>query len=223
MLFRSVFLLIFVMPTFVTMFDGAELPAPTRIVIGIGDFLRTKWYIAIAIIILATIGIKAAQASEKSAILMETLKLKLPLVKGTSKKIIVARFTRTLSTVLASGIPLVSALEVVAGVVGNRLVNAQLMKAKEKLMKGVPLSTAISEIEIFPKMLYSMIKIGEESGTLDEILDKTANFYDDEVEAALQKMTTLIEPFMILVMGGLVGFIVIAMMLPMFDMYSHVQ
>ena len=90
-------------------------------------------------------------------------------------------------------------------------------------MKGIPLSTAISEIEIFPKMLYSMMKIGEESGTLDEILDKTANFYDDEVEEALQRMTTMIEPLMILVMGGLVGFIVIAMMLPMFDMVNHVQ
>ena len=218
-----VFLLIFVMPTFVAMFDGAELPAPTRIVIGIGDWMRMKWYIAIAIIILSAVGIKTAKSTEKGGILVETLKLKIPIIKGTSQKVIVARFTRSLATILSSGIPLVSALEVVGGVVGNRLVQAKIMKAKDKVMKGIPLSTAISEIEIFPKMLYSMMKIGEESGTLDEILDKTANFYDDEVEEALQKLTTMIEPLMILIMGGLVGFIVIAMMLPMFDMVNHVQ
>lgn len=217
------FLLVFVMPTFVAMFDGAALPAPTRIVVGIGDWLKTKWYVAIAVIILWTLGIRTAQSTEKGGILVENLKLKMPLVKGTTQKIIVARFTRSLATILSSGIPLVSALEVVSGVVGNRLVQVKIMKAKDKVMKGIPLSTTISEIDIFPKMLYSMMKIGEESGTLDEILDKTANFYDDEVEEALQKLTTMIEPLMILVMGGLVGFIVIAMMLPMFDMINHVQ
>ena len=217
------FLLIFIMPTFVEMFDGAALPLPTRIVIGIGDWIRTKWYIAIAIIILVSLGIKTVKTTEKGEIFIETFKLNMPLIKGTTQKIIVARFTRSLSTILASGIPLVSALEVVSGVVGNRLVQMKIIKAKDKVMKGIPLSTAISEIEIFPKMLYSMMKIGEESGTLDEILDKTANFYDDEVEEALQRMTTMIEPLMILVMGGLVGFIVIAMMLPMFDMVNHVQ
>ena len=217
------FLLIFIMPTFVEMFNGIPLPAPTRIVMGIGDWVRTKWYIAIAIIILVSLGIKTVKNTEKGAMFIETFKLKMPLIKGTSQKIIVARFTRSLSTILASGVPLVSALEVVSGVVGNRLVQAKIMDAKDKVMKGIPLSTAISEIGIFPKMLYSMMKIGEESGTLDEILDKTANFYDDEVEEALQKMTTMIEPLMILVMGGLVGFIVIAMMLPTFDMVKTVQ
>jgi len=218
-----IFLLIFVMPTFVEMFNGAALPAPTRSVVGIGAWLKTKWYIALAVVIAAMVAIKAAKVTEKGEIFVETLKLNVPLIKGTTRKVIVARFTRSLSTILASGIPLVSALEVVSGVVGNRLVQVEIMKAKDKVMKGIPLSTAISEISIFPRMLYSMMKIGEESGTLDEILDKTANFYDDEVEEALQKLTTMIEPFMILVMGGLVGFIVIAMRLPMFDMDSHVQ
>lgn len=216
-------LLIFVMPTFVAMFNGAALPAPTRIVIAIGDWLKTKWYLAIGIIISTILVIKTAQTTENGGVFVENLKLKMPLIKGTTQKIIVARFTRSLATILSSGIPLVSALEVVSGVVGNRLVQVKIMKAKDKVMKGIPLSTTISEIDIFPKMLYSMMKIGEESGTLDEILDKTANFYDDEVEEALQKMTTMIEPLMILVMGGLVGFIVIAMMLPMFDMVNHVQ
>ena len=124
---------------------------------------------------------------------------------------------------MSSGIPLIQALEVVSRVVGNVVVVNGLEEAIKDIRKGVPLSSTIRDIDVFPPMVYSMIKVGEESGSLDEILQKTADFYDDEVEVSLQKMTTALEPILIVVMALIIGFIVIAMAMPMFDMVNTVQ
>ncbi|MBZ9636290.1 type II secretion system F family protein [Clostridium sp. FP1] len=220
-----VFLLTFIMPTFVGMFEGSgvELPAPTRIVMGLSKFIRTKWYILLVVIGGGIYGIKTYTRTPAGRLSLDGLKLKLPIIKDTTEKVIVSRFTRTLSTVLASGVSLVQALDVVQRVVGNKVAEKNLGQVKEKVIKGVSLGEALGETTIFPVMLHSMIKIGEESGSLDDILDKTANFYDEELEAALKRMTTMIEPLMIIIMGVLIGFIVIAMMMPMFDMFKTVQ
>ncbi|MBW9155241.1 type II secretion system F family protein [Clostridium tagluense] len=220
-----VFLLTFIMPTFVGMFEGSgvELPAPTRIVMGLSKFIRTKWYILLVVIGGGIYGMKTYARTPAGRLSLDGLKLKLPIIKDTTEKVIVSRFTRTLSTVLASGVSLVQALDVVQKVVGNKVAEKNLGQVKEKVLKGVSLGEALGETTIFPVMLHSMIKIGEESGSLDDILDKTANFYDEELEAALKRMTTMIEPLMIIIMGVLIGFIVIAMMLPMFDMFKTVQ
>ncbi|MGH4137995.1 type II secretion system F family protein [Clostridium sp.] len=220
-----VFLLTFIMPTFTGMFtsSGVALPAPTRIIMGISDFIRTKWYILIAVIGGAVYGMKTYARTPAGRLAIDGLKLKLPIIKDTTQKAIVSRFTRTLSTVLASGVSLVQALDVVQKVVGNKVAEKALEAIKEKVLKGVSLGEAIGETTIFPMMLNSMIKIGEESGSLDDILDKTANFYDEELETSLKKMTTMIEPLMIIVMGVVIGFIVIAMMMPIFAMSSTVQ
>ncbi|MBZ9624858.1 type II secretion system F family protein [Clostridium sp. FP2] len=220
-----VFLLTFIMPTFVGMFEGSgvELPAPTRIVMGLSKFIRTKWYILLVVIGGGIYGMKTYARTPAGRLSLDGLKLKLPIIKDTTEKVIVSRFTRTLSTVLASGVSLVQALDVVQKVVGNKVAEKNLGQVKEKVLKGVSLGEALGETTIFPVMLHSMIKIGEESGSLDDILDKTANFYDEELEAALKRMTTMIEPLMIIIMGVLIGFIVIAMMMPMFDMFKTVQ
>ncbi|MCB2312651.1 type II secretion system F family protein [Clostridium tagluense] len=220
-----VFLLTFIMPTFVGMFEGSgvELPAPTRIVMGLSKFIRTKWYILLVVIGGGIYGMKTYAKTPAGRLSLDGLKLKLPIIKDTTEKVIVSRFTRTLATVLASGVSLVQALDVVQKVVGNKVAEKNLGQVKEKVLKGVSLGEALGETTIFPVMLHSMIKIGEESGSLDDILDKTANFYDEELEAALKRMTTMIEPLMIIIMGVLIGFIVIAMMLPMFDMFKTVQ
>jgi type IV pilus assembly protein PilC len=220
-----IFLLTFIMPTFIEMFEGSgvPLPAPTRIVMGLSEFIRTKWYILIAGISAAVYGMKNYAESPAGRLTLDGLKLKLPIIKDTTEKVIVSRFTRTLSTVLTSGVSLVQALEVVQKVVGNKVAQNSLEVIKEKVLKGISLGEAIGDESLFPIMLHSMIKIGEESGSLDDILDKTANFYDEELEASLKRMTTMLEPMMIIVMGVVIGFLVIAMMMPMFDMMNTVQ
>lgn len=220
-----IFLLTFIMPTFAGMFEGSgvPLPGPTKVVMGLSKFIQTKWYILIAVIGGAIYGMKYYAKTPVGRLSLDRLKLKLPIIKDTIEKVIVSRFTRTLSTVLASGVSLVQSLEVVQKVVGNKVAEKSLEVIKEKVLKGVSLAEALGQESIFPAMLHSMIKIGEESGSLDDILDKTANFYDEELEASLKRMTTMIEPLMIIVMGVVIGFIVIAMMLPIFDMSKTVQ
>jgi len=220
-----VLLLTFVMPTFVGMFQGSgvALPLPTRIVMGLSKFIRTQWYILIVVIGGGVYGIKTYTKTTAGKLLIDGIKLKLPIIKDTTEKVIVSRFTRTLSTVLTSGVSLVQALEVVQKIVGNKVAEKSLERIKEKVLKGVSLGEALGEETIFPVMLHSMIKIGEESGSLDNILDVTANFYDEELEASLKRMTTMIEPLMIIIMGVVIGFIVVAMMMPMFDMFQTIK
>ena len=220
-----VFLLTFVMPTFIGMFQGSgvPLPLPTRILMGFSQALKNFWYLFILGIGISVYMFKRTIMTPKGRLYFDRLKLRVPLVSSLNQKIITTRFTRTLSTLLASGVPLLQAMENVAHVVGNKVAADGIMQVREEVRRGVPLALPIKRLGIFPPMVDNMIHIGEESGTLDEILDKTANFYDDEVETALQKMVTLFEPIMILVMGLLIGFIVIAMVLPMFDMLKTVQ
>lgn len=220
-----VFLLTFVMPTFIGMFEGSgvPLPLPTRILMKFSELLKNYWYLFLIGTIALIYGIKRYTLTPSGRLRFDKLKLSFPVIGGLTQKIITARFTRTLSTLMSSGIPLLQAMENVANVVGNKVAADGIMKVREEVRKGVPLAPPIRRLGIFPPMVDNMIHIGEESGTLDEILDKTANFYDDEVETALQKMVTLFEPIMILIMGLIIGFIVIAMVLPMFDMLKTVQ
>lgn len=219
------FLLTFVMPTFMGMFEGSgvQLPLPTRILISISDFLRFYWYIILAIIFGISYLIKMYISSDKGRLKFDELKLKMPMIKGVTTKVATARFTRTLSTLLASGIPLLQAMEVVGKVVGNKVIDNALTNAREEMRKGLGLSVPIKRLGLFPPMVSSMISIGEESGSLDEVLDETASFYDDEVETAMQKLVASFEPLMIVVMAVVIGGIVIAMILPMFDMINLVQ
>lgn len=220
-----IFLLVAVMPTFIGMFEssGTALPGPTQVLLNISNWLTEFWYLFIAIVVGITAGFIAFKQTPTGRNVLDTLKLKIPVVKDTNVKIITSRFTRTLSTLMSSGIPLLQAIDVVARVVGNKVVHDRLAIASENVRKGISLSRAVNEVGVFPPMVDSMIKIGEESGSLDDILYKTADFYDDEVEVALQRMTSLMEPVMLVVMAVIVGFIVIAMAMPMFDMVNTVQ
>ncbi len=219
-----IFMLVFVMPTFVGMFTGSgvPLPGPTRLLIGISESIRTYWYLYAAAIGLISFGIGAYIRTEEGRLNFDKLKLRLPVIKGTTAKVITSRFTRTLSTLMDSGIPLIKSMEVVSRVVNNKVVETKLLDGIEQIRKGVPLSRSIKDVDIFPPMVDSMIKIGEESGSLDDILMKTADFYDEEVEVALTKLTSLLEPIMIVLMAVVIGFIVIAMYLPMFDMMQTI-
>lgn len=219
-----VFLLVAVMPTFIGMFEssGQALPGPTQALLNISNWLTEFWYLFIAIVVGMIIGFITFKQTPTGRSFLDTLKIKIPVIKDTNIKIITARFTRTLSTLMASGIPLLQSIDVVGRVVGNKVVHHRLEVASENVRKGVSLSRAVYEVGVFPPMVDSMIKIGEESGALDDILYKTADFYDDEVEVALQRMTSLMEPVMLVVMAVIIGFIVIAMAMPMFDMVNTI-
>lgn len=215
-----IFLLIAVMPTFIGMFEssGAALPLPTQILMNISEALRSYWYLFLGGLAMAVGGFAFYKKTPGGELTLDSIKLKIPIVKDSNVKVITSRFTRTLSTLMTSGIPLLESIEVVSQIVGNKVVENKLIDATEEISKGATLSRAIGEVGVFPPMMTSMIKIGEESGSLDDILYKTADFYDDEVEVALERLTTLMEPVMLVAMAVVIGFIVIAMALPMFDM-----
>lgn len=220
-----VFLLVSVLPTFISMFEGSgqALPGPTQILLDISNWLSSYWYIFISMVLGLILAFVVLRRTPGGRGFLDNLKLKIPVVKDTTVKIITSRFTRTLSTLLASGIPLIQSIEVVSKIVGNKVVYDRLEVATDDIRKGVSLSRAVRNVGVFPPMVDSMINIGEESGALDDILNKTADFYDDEVEASLQKMTTLMEPLMLVFMAVIIGFIVIAIAMPMFEMMNTIQ
>ncbi|MBM7613980.1 type II secretion system F family protein [Alkaliphilus hydrothermalis] len=219
-----IFLLTFVMPTFISMFEGSDtvLPLPTRVLLTISHTMTHYWYFYLISFLLLGYGFHKLMEQEMIRKKVDGWKLKIPVVRKTVQKVVTSRFTRTLSTLLYSGIPLIQALESASRVVGNKVVEEGIKVAIDDISKGASLAHPVKRMGVFPPMLISMIQVGEESGALDEILDKTADFYDDETETALQKMTTLLEPLMIVVMALVIGFIVVSMILPMFDMLKTV-
>lgn len=220
-----VFLIIVVMPTFIGMFEtnGSVLPVSTRMLLTISNWLTNYWYLFILSVVFLLIGAIKFEKTEAGGLIIDNLKITIPGIKNISIKIITSRFTRTLSTLLSSGIPLLQALDVVKNIVGNRIVSNKLETAKEDIKKGISMSKTIKDTGLFPPMVDSMIKIGEESGALDDILYKTADYYDEEVEASIQKMTTLLEPILIVFMSIIIGFIVISMAMPMFDLVNTIE
>lgn len=214
--------MIFVMPTFVSLFESsdAELPAATRLLIGISDFMSNHFIIVLAILVAIVVGIVIFSKTESGIYFFAKLKITFPLIKDLNRKMIVSRFTRTLSTLLASGVSLVESLPIVSAVLNNVIAEDEVLKIRERVVKGEGLSTPIEECELFPPMLSSMVRIGEESGALDDMLNKTADFYDEEVEQAIQTLTSMLEPIMIIIMGLVIGFMVIALMLPLYGSYD---
>ncbi|GAA0077218.1 type II secretion system F family protein [Clostridium sp. CTA-5] len=219
-----IFILTYVMPTFVTVFEGTgtKLPWSTRFLLWTSSSLTEHWFGILLAIIGIVIALKYYFKTEKGLIASSKLKLKFPVLRKLNEMIIVSRFTRTLSTLLSSGLPLVQSLQIVTGVVENKLAQDVLSKVKEKVVRGDPLNTSLKETNFFPQMLYSMIKIGEETGSLDDILNKTADFYDEELETRIQATVSLMEPILIVIMGLVIGFIIISIMIPMFDSYNKI-
>lgn len=219
------FLLTFVMPIFFSMFtqSGTVLPGPTRFLLAISNGIKRFWYIILAVIVGAVYGIKKYGRTKDGRIFYDSVKLKLPVIKNVNQKIIVSRFTRTFATMLESGVSVVQSLQEVSKVTGNAVAQQKIMEVREKVLKGMGISDPLKETGIFPPMLYNMIKIGEDSGTISDILNKTADFYDDELETALQNATAILEPVLIIIMGVIIGFIIVSMVMPMFKMYNTIK
>lgn len=218
------FILTFVMPTFVQMFEenNVDLPMSTKMVLETSKVLGKYGIIIFLILVTAIILLGKYLKSEEGQYKLSSINLKIPVIKKLTQKIIVSRFTRTMGIVSSSGMSLVTSIEIVASVVGNKIAEKELLKVKEKVLKGEGLGDSIINIKIFPPMLASMVKIGEEAGSLDSILDKTADFYDDELEREIKTATALIEPIMIVIMGIIIGFLLISILTPMFTMYNSI-
>lgn len=220
-----IFLVTFILPTFIGMFEssGVALPLPTRMLMGFSKFLRDYAIIIVLSILVLSALIAQYVNSDQGRKAYHRSLLRLPVLKGLNIKIITARFSRNLSTLLSSGVPLLTALDNVSNAIGNMVVAEEIRRYREEIQKGNELHQVVREGELFPPMLDNMMEIGKESGALDTILEKTADYYDDEADQALQRLVTLFEPAMIIFLAVVVGFIVISMALPMFDMAKTVQ
>lgn len=219
-----IFLITVILPTFTGMFtsSGVELPLPTRILLGISDFIKDYWYIVIGAMGLLIFVVNRYLNSSVGRYQFDALKFKLPVVKGSVDKIVTARFTRTLGSLLRSGIPLIDALELAGSVTGNVVIEEKVNYIASEVEKGETLGVALKRTPTFGPMVVSMIQIGEESGSLDQMLDKSADFYEQELEDAIDRLLKLMEPLLIVVMAVVIGFIVISMALPMFDMVNTI-
>jgi len=216
-------ILVFVIPVFEEMFSGLgkALPVPTQIVVGLSDFLVNNIHIIILGIVGFVYGYRHFYKTDFGNRLMDNLFLKLPVFGMLIRKVSVAKFTRTLSTMLGSGVSILDALEIVAKTAGNRTIESAVYKVRSSIEEGTSMVEPLSESGVFPSMVVQMIGVGESTGALDSMLEKIANFYDDEVDQAVDNMTTMIEPLMIAFLGITIGGLVIAMYLPIFQMAGN--
>jgi len=220
-----VILLIYVVPQFQSIFEGfgADLPAFTQMVVNLSDFVQVYWWAVFLGIGLTIFAFKTAkQRSPTMRRNLDIISLKIPVIGGILEKSSIARFARTLATMFAAGVPLVEAMESVAGATGNALFSEATMKMKDDVSTGTQLQQSMKQTGIFPNMMVQMVSIGEESGSLDEMLGKVADFYEAEVDALVDGLSSLLEPLIMAVLGVLVGGLVIAMYLPIFKMGSVV-
>ena len=210
-----------VIPSFTDMFADMdmELPAITRGVMAASDFMMEKWYIVIAVIVAVVVLFKWFKSTATGEYLFAKIGLKIPLFGALTIKTSSARFARTVSTLLAAGISLVDAVEITGNIMDNRIIKDALLGCKEEIMQGVPLSTPLQQCGIFPPMVYHMARIGEESGDLEGLMEKLADYYEEEVEMATQSLMAAMEPLIIVVLAGVVGILVGAVMAPMAQMY----
>src|SRR5213596_231400 len=218
-------LLIFVIPTFQSMFASVNLalPLPTRIVIGMSNVLKNFWWLLIAGAIFAVVAVNRYYKTTPGKLQIDRLMLSLPVLGDLLRKSAVSRFTRTLGTLISSGVSILDGLEITARTAGNMVIHNAVMESRASIAGGETIAAPLAKSKVFPPMVISMIAVGEQTGGMDEMLSKIADFYDDEVDAAVSTLLSLMEPIMIVVLGVVVGGMVVAMYLPIFDMVNAVQ
>jgi len=218
-------ILVFVIPVFEEMFAdfGSELPAPTQVVVAMSDLVKSKILYLIGAGILFIIAYKKYCATEKGRDTVDALVLKLPVFGMLLRKVAVAKFTRTMGTMLASGVAILEALDIVAKTAGNRTIEKAIYNVRSGIAEGRTMADPLSESGVFPSMVCQMISVGESTGALDAMLEKIADFYDEEVDQAVDNMTALIEPVMLVFLGVTIGGLVVAMYLPIFKMAGAIS
>ena len=221
----TVFLLLKVIPVFAKMFAdmGATLPKPTQIVIGISEFLQQYFLYGLIMAIGLIVLYKRYRKTETGKLVTDRLFLKLPVLGNVIRKTAVARFTRTLGTLISSGVPILQGLDITAKTSGNMVIQRALQATRKSISEGKNISVPLQDSGVFPTMVVQLISVGEQTGRLAEMLEKIADFFDEEVETAVQAMTSLIEPIVIVFMGVVIGGLLIAMYLPMFDLIGAIN
>jgi type IV pilus assembly protein PilC len=218
-------LLIFVIPVFQSMFEGVgmALPLPTRVVIGASSFLRTYWWAVAGGVAAGVWLFRRYYATSSGKLVVDRAMLRFPVLGDVLRKSAVSRFTRTLGTLISSGVSILDGLEITAKTAGNRVIQDAIMQSRSSIAGGDTIAAPLQKSAVFPPMVISMIAVGEQTGGLDEMLSKIADFYDEEVDAAVGGLLSLLEPIMIVFLGVVVGGMVVAMYLPIFDMINAVQ
>jgi type IV pilus assembly protein PilC len=221
-----VIIMVFVVPTFGKMFEtlGGTLPLPTQMIINASDFLGgTGGLVILAALIITIVSIIQFRKTQKGRKITDQILLKFPIVGVLFKKVAVAKFTRTLGTLISSGVPILDGLNITAKTAGNKVIEAAVYKVRKGVSEGKTIAEPLSEAKVFPPMVTQMIAVGESTGALDSMLEKIADFYDDEVDNAVANLTSMIEPALMVFLGGTVGFIVVAMYLPIFKLITLVK
>src|SRR5437667_4718279 len=218
-------LLIFVIPTFQNMFASVnlQLPLPTRMVIGMSSILKDYWWAIIGVIGFGVFALNRYYQTAPGRLQIDTLLLKLPVLGDVLRKAAVSRFTRTLGTLISSGVSILDGLEITARTAGNMVIHNAVMESRASIAGGETISAPLAKSKVFPPIVISVVAVGEQTGGLDEMLTKIADFYDDEVDAAVSALLSLLRPIMIVGLGVIVGGMVVAMYLPIFDMVNAVQ
>jgi type IV pilus assembly protein PilC len=219
-------MLMFIIPIFADMYAdlGGELPSLTQLMMTLSNILKHYWFIVFPLLGIFVWGVNRLKRTEQGRRYWDRMKLKLPMKLGpVIQKIALARFSRTLSTLVSSGVPILQAIDITGKTSGNYVIEESMVDVKESVRSGEPIAKPLSRVAVFPPMVTHMISIGEETGALDAMLGKIADFYEDEVDASVKSLTSIIEPIMMLFVGGLVGLIVISMYLPMFNMMNLVK
>ncbi|MBW8741273.1 MAG: type II secretion system F family protein [Gaiellaceae bacterium] len=219
-------MLMFLVPIFVKIFGqlGGELPTLTQYVVRVSNIIRSDWYILFPAIGATIYGVRRYKRTEAGRQLWDRIRLKIPMKIGdVVLKVTMARFSRTLSTLVAAGVDIIKALEITGQTAGNWVIEDALAGVRARVHEGVPIAQPLIENDIFPPMVSQMVKIGEETGELEKMLGKIADFYEDEVDASIQSLTSIVEPIMMILVGLMVGVIIIAMYLPMFKMLTLVK
>jgi len=213
-------LLFFVLPKFKGIFEtmGLDLPLTTKLMLNSSTYMKNYWYIFLVVIVGSVVLIKAFSQTERGKYAIDAAKLRLPIFGDLILKTCVSRFARTFGTLITSGVPVLRALEIVSETAGNRVISETVVRAKHSIKEGEKISTPLFGSKIFPVMVTQMIAIGEETGRLDQMLEKVSNFYDDEVDNTLKSLTSLIEPLMIVGLGLIVGFIAVSVISPIYSL-----
>ena len=217
-------ILVFVIPVFVEMFASldSELPAVTQLVVNMSNFVKNNFLFVILLFIFVFYCIKKIYSTEKGRFKIDNMILWSPVIGPLVRKVAVSKFTRTLSTLLQSGVPILDSLQVVGRTSGNKVIERAVFRVAESIAEGRPIAEPLEESGVFPNMVVQMISVGESVGALDTMLEKIADFYDEEVDQAVENLTAMIEPFMMVFLGGMIGGIVVAMYLPIFQMAGKI-
>ncbi len=219
-------ILVKVIPTFALMFSrmGGILPMPTRIVITASHFLGgIGGLIVIACIVSLVVSIVMARRTEKGKLITDTILLKVPIVGFLLRKVAVSKFTRTLGTLIGSGVPILEGLDITAKTAGNKVIELEVLRVRQAVSEGKTIAEPLSKSKVFPPMVTQMIGVGEQTGAIDTMLGKIADFYDDEVDAAVDNLTSMLEPVLMVFLGATIGFIVVAMYLPIFKLITLIK